>query len=380
MPSDLERNPARITLSRDHADFYAGGRQIDVTVRINASRWEGLTAMGLYEQVPPGWTFAGARSGGGPMPGVLPPEGAGGVLQFVWINQSRTPIAFQYTLNVPPKDHGSHVFSGQVEYRLSAGQLTSNVALSRIEGVADEDPVITLLGPAAMTLATNAAFQDPGARATDEEDGDLTSRIETSGQVDTSEAGTYTITYGVMDSVGNRAEPVVRRVIVQAAGGDSGEEKPGTGGPGTIDGRGSPQSGVRGSRTLRRAAAEDSRRGPAITVPEISLGARRGGMVPADAGDGGASDQKTDLIADPVALGGGPAFGVITSDGGVSNLDTNLPRGADAPDGRTETGRSRARQILPGLVVLAGLGAVAIAFWLRWTANTTKRRHPPTGR
>lgn len=53
-----------------------------------------------------------------------------------------------------------------------------------------------------------------GATATDDKDGDLTSKIEVSGNVDTKKAGTYKITYTVKDSAGNVAT-AVRTITVK---------------------------------------------------------------------------------------------------------------------------------------------------------------------
>jgi PKD repeat protein len=77
----------------------------------------------------------------------------------------------------------------------------------------DSLPVITLLGTNPMTLNIGDTFTDPGATATDKEDGDLTTKIVTIGIVDTSKDGTYHVTYTVTDSAGNKAT-VVRNVIV----------------------------------------------------------------------------------------------------------------------------------------------------------------------
>jgi hypothetical protein len=69
-------------------------------------------------------------------------------------------------------------------------------------------PVITLNGDASTSLAVGQSFIDPGATATDNVDGDITSHIIVGGDVvDTSAAGTYTITYNVSDAAGNNALP-----------------------------------------------------------------------------------------------------------------------------------------------------------------------------
>ena len=78
-----------------------------------------------------------------------------------------------------------------------------------------EKPVITLKGNSEITLNQGDKYNDEGASATDNIDGDITSKIKVSGKVDTTKSGTYTITYTVTDKAGNRAE-VTRKVTVVA--------------------------------------------------------------------------------------------------------------------------------------------------------------------
>ena len=79
----------------------------------------------------------------------------------------------------------------------------------------DQDaPVITLLGTTPVSVTLNAAYSDAGATALDSLDGDITSSIATVNNVDTTVAGTYTVTYNVTDSAGNAAVEVVRTVNV----------------------------------------------------------------------------------------------------------------------------------------------------------------------
>lgn len=76
-------------------------------------------------------------------------------------------------------------------------------------------PVITLSGSATMNLKVKEVYNEPGAAAYDEYDGDLTGSIKISGKVDTDKAGTYTVTYAVTNSSGNEVS-VTRTVIVSA--------------------------------------------------------------------------------------------------------------------------------------------------------------------
>ncbi len=64
-------------------------------------------------------------------------------------------------------------------------------------------PLITLNGTSSVVLQCGELYTEQNATATDAEDGTL--RVTTSGRVDTSTAGSYTITYSATDSDGNRA-------------------------------------------------------------------------------------------------------------------------------------------------------------------------------
>ena len=77
-------------------------------------------------------------------------------------------------------------------------------------------PEITLNGSNTIYLNQGDNFVDPGATATDDFEGDLTSSITVSGSVDTSTTGTYTLTYSVSDAAGN-STTVNRTVIVNSA-------------------------------------------------------------------------------------------------------------------------------------------------------------------
>lgn len=74
-------------------------------------------------------------------------------------------------------------------------------------------PVLTLVGPASVTLLVGSNYQDAGATAVDALDGDITDRIITDNPVNTSRAARYTVSYTVSDLAGNRAS-TTRTVIV----------------------------------------------------------------------------------------------------------------------------------------------------------------------
>lgn len=74
-----------------------------------------------------------------------------------------------------------------------------------------EAPKITLNGDNSMIVKQGDLYEEPGATAQDNFDGDVSDDIEISGEVDSNTIGEYTITYTVSDSVGN--ETTVDRIV-----------------------------------------------------------------------------------------------------------------------------------------------------------------------
>ncbi len=68
-----------------------------------------------------------------------------------------------------------------------------------------EPPVITILGNNPVSVCIDFEYVDAGATAHDNEDGDVSSKIETNSNVNTSVIGTYKVTYTVKDEAGNEA-------------------------------------------------------------------------------------------------------------------------------------------------------------------------------
>ena len=69
----------------------------------------------------------------------------------------------------------------------------------------DVPPIITLKGSSHIYLKLNETYKENGATAKDEKDGDVSDKIVTEGNVDTSKEGEYTIYYKVADLKGNEA-------------------------------------------------------------------------------------------------------------------------------------------------------------------------------
>ena len=76
---------------------------------------------------------------------------------------------------------------------------------------------LKLNGDATVYLTEGSTYKDAGATATDNNGNDVSSQIIVSGSVNTSDAGTYKITYSIKNYNGEMLT-VVRNVIVQAMG------------------------------------------------------------------------------------------------------------------------------------------------------------------
>tara|TARA_Y100000768_G_scaffold320812_1_gene256683 strand:- start:158 stop:3280 length:3123 start_codon:yes stop_codon:yes gene_type:complete len=96
----------------------------------------------------------------------------------------------------------------------SGNQATATRTVNVVDTTA---PVIELVGSGTVTIEVGTAYLDAGATALDNVDGDITSSIITTNNVDSNTVGTYSVTYDVTDSSGNPAIQVSRTVTVTTA-------------------------------------------------------------------------------------------------------------------------------------------------------------------
>ncbi|MBR3255204.1 MAG: polysaccharide deacetylase family protein [Clostridia bacterium] len=118
-----------------------------------------------------------------------------------------------------------------IKYEIEDSSKNKAEATRKVTIVDDVPPVIDIKGFNNMNIVLGSNYEEPGATAIDEKDGDLSEKIVIEGQVDTSKEGTYTITYKVSDSKGNEA--VKERIVnvkkqlvyseVEAQSGSSGQ-------------------------------------------------------------------------------------------------------------------------------------------------------------
>jgi len=102
-----------------------------------------------------------------------------------------------------------------VTYNVSDAAGNAAVAMVRTVNVVDTTaPVISMLGSSPVQVQIGVTYNDAGATALDNADGNISSIIVSTSTVNTSVLGSYTVTYNVSDAAGNVATPVVRMVNV----------------------------------------------------------------------------------------------------------------------------------------------------------------------
>ncbi|MFH1522942.1 MAG: immunoglobulin-like domain-containing protein [Patescibacteria group bacterium] len=102
-----------------------------------------------------------------------------------------------------------------VTYNIADSSSNQAIEVTRTVNVVDATtPIITLLGENPVTIEVGAAYNDAGATAVDDVDGDITANIIVINNVNTNILGTYTVTYNVFDSSDNPAVKVTRIVHV----------------------------------------------------------------------------------------------------------------------------------------------------------------------
>src|SRR5690625_4086008 len=100
--------------------------------------------------------------------------------------------------NIHPTEEGYEVIAD-----LFLEQIIPN--LEPVEDPDIEAPVITLIGDNPLEIEVGELYEEQGATAEDNRDGDVTDHIDITGDVNTTENGEYIVTYTVVDEAGNEA-------------------------------------------------------------------------------------------------------------------------------------------------------------------------------
>ena len=105
------------------------------------------------------------------------------------------------------------VKDGVVYYSVSDKSGNVETAIRNIVYKDLNPPTITLNGNDTIYITQGKAYEEYGAIAIDDCDGDISDKIEIGGKVDTSKHGTHIVTYTVTDAYGNVAS-IERKIVV----------------------------------------------------------------------------------------------------------------------------------------------------------------------
>ena len=116
-------------------------------------------------------------------------------------------LKLDHAIGITTFKSGGHTYAAVTAY------VDEGVQILRIDIPTSDNkpPVITLTGDNPTVLTVDGTYTEQGAICDDNVDADKPATP--SGTVDTSTAGTYTVTYSCTDTAGNRAADVTRTVI-----------------------------------------------------------------------------------------------------------------------------------------------------------------------
>jgi competence protein ComGC len=139
-------------------------------------------------------------------------------LKYHWVKDAAIPtescfittLTNNSTINTPASATGNYYLWVLAKDSVNNTTMTS----SNIFYLDNTKPIITLNGSASVTITVGNIYVDAGATASDNIDGDITSSITTTSNININSVGSYTVTYNVSDKLGNVATSVTRTVNV----------------------------------------------------------------------------------------------------------------------------------------------------------------------
>lgn len=99
-----------------------------------------------------------------------------------------------------------------IMYTVTDAAGNESTAKRTVKVVDKTAPELTLKGSHSITLIKGEKYKEPGYKAKDNVDGNITDKVVISGRIDTNKVGAYTLTYTVADSSGNKIS--VERIII----------------------------------------------------------------------------------------------------------------------------------------------------------------------
>jgi len=118
-----------LTLTRNvPAGNYMPGASLDIQITFTKSGTQPITALGLYETLPGGWTFDSVVGGAVPQIYRLSEDD----VEFAWFVIPAFPATFTYRVQVPEGETGTKEMSGYAEYRTDGPPLFTPTVMTTI--------------------------------------------------------------------------------------------------------------------------------------------------------------------------------------------------------------------------------------------------------
>jgi hypothetical protein len=141
-------------------------------------------------------------------------------LKYLW-NTSTTALTESSFTSSPTFTNGGTIstpvgVTGSYYLWILAKDSLSNTTISRsnVFNLDNIAPTITMNGTSPITIYAGSSYTDAGATASDNIDGDITSKVTINSTLNSSIPGTYTITYSVSDTAGNTSSAGSRTIEV----------------------------------------------------------------------------------------------------------------------------------------------------------------------
>lgn len=131
----------------------------------------------------------------------------------VWTS---SPVSYRQDFGNPITVSVKNAAGGPVDgqYIEIKGINRSRVELTEIQVFQNQTPTISLVGGATASFTKGSSYTEPGYTAYDNQDGDVTSKVTSTNNINSNVEGSYSVTYTVTDSEGGIGT-ATRTVIVQ---------------------------------------------------------------------------------------------------------------------------------------------------------------------
>lgn len=128
---EMKKNTPPVEVARAvAAGGYTPGQPVEVSVTLNYSGTDPISALALVETLPEGWTFD--KVTGGAAPAVAPAAGKTGIVTFIWVQVPTIPATLTYTVIPPATDTGAKVIAGKAAFRTTGPQIEGPVSATEL--------------------------------------------------------------------------------------------------------------------------------------------------------------------------------------------------------------------------------------------------------